>query len=266
MVLHALSEKVKSLRRGKQKDQAESTAVKEYKNGKVTEKKGGLRRAAETCKVAMKTIARRCAGGPSIRQFNTTKQKVTPAEELVLVDFVKESADRGFPLSRSALKEYADAILEEKHGNADHAVHPTWVSRFLARHHEDLQTHWSWPLDTQRARGLNPVAVAAWFELIKKEIIEMDIDPRDIYGMDESGFPTGNLARQLVIGARGTKTRHAQGSANRENVTAIVTICADGTALQPMVIFKGKNIMTKWGKDNVANATYTFSTRELAGR
>ena len=73
--------------------------------------------------------------------------------------------------------------------------------------------------------------------------------------MDESGFPPSNQGQQKVIGRRGTKTQHKQGGADRENVTAIVTICADGTVLNPTVIFKGKNIMAKLGDNNVASAS-----------
>lgn len=72
--------------------------------------------------------------------------------------------------------------------------------------------------------------------------------------MDESGFPPGLLGRDRVVGARGTKTQHKQGGANRETVTALVTICADGTTVEPMIIFKGKNLLKKWGQDNVARA------------
>jgi hypothetical protein len=38
-------------------------------------------------------------------------------------------------------------------------------------------------------------------------------------------------------------------------VTAIVTICADGTTLRPTIIFKGQNFMMKWAENNVANAS-----------
>ena len=58
-----------------------------------------------------------------------------------------------------------------------------------------------------------------------------------------------------MIGCCGTKMQHKQGGADCENVTAIVTICADGTVLNPTVIFKGKNIMAKWGENNVASAS-----------
>ena len=48
------------------------------------------------------------------------------------------------------------------------------------------------------------------------------------------------------------KTQHKQGGADRENVTAIVTICANGTTLCPTIIFKGQNFMSKWAANNVS--------------
>ncbi|KAH7875577.1 uncharacterized protein C8R40DRAFT_1102417 [Lentinula edodes] len=74
--------------------------------------------------------------------------------------------------------------------------------------------------------------------------------------MDESSTPRGNVAKERVAGARGTKTQHRQGGANWENITSVVTICADGTTLRPTVIYKGQKLYTRWTKDNVANATY----------
>ncbi|KAJ7040000.1 hypothetical protein C8F04DRAFT_887737, partial [Mycena alexandri] len=52
----------------------------------------------------------------------------------------------------------------------------------------------------------------------------------DVYGMDESGFTLGHQGRERVIGRRGT---HKQGGGDKENVTVIVTICADGTYPKP---------------------------------
>lgn len=49
--------------------------------------------------------------------------------------------------------------------------------------------------------------------------------------------------------------QHKQGGADCENVTAIVTICADRTTLCPTIIFMGQNFMTKWADNNVANAS-----------
>jgi len=44
------------------------------------------------------------------------------------------------------------------------------------------------------------------------------------------------------------------GGADCKNVTALITICADGTKLQCTIIFKGQNFMSKWDQDNVSKA------------
>ncbi|KAK7451105.1 hypothetical protein VKT23_012781 [Stygiomarasmius scandens] len=76
--------------------------------------------------------------------------------------------------------------------------------------------------------------------------------------MDESGFPPSNQGRERVVGYQGTKTQqHKQGSANHKNVTAIVTICGDGTKLHPTIIFKGQRFQSKWQNDNIAEASWT---------
>jgi hypothetical protein len=51
------------------------------------------------------------------------------------------------------------------------------------------------------------------------------------------------------------KMQHKQGGADRENVTALVTICANGMMLCLMIIYKEKNFMRKWGENNMSNAS-----------
>ncbi|KIJ52065.1 hypothetical protein M422DRAFT_157164, partial [Sphaerobolus stellatus SS14] len=77
--------------------------------------------------------------------------------------------------------------------------------------------------------------------------------------MDESGFPPESARTQRVLGRRGTKIQHKQGTANRENVTVLVTICADGGVLRPTIIFKGKNIQQGWGANNPSHASFACS-------
>jgi hypothetical protein len=72
--------------------------------------------------------------------------------------------------------------------------------------------------------------------------------------MDESGFLPADQRKSKVVGARGTKTQHKQGGADQENVTAIVTICVDGTSLRPTIIFKGQGFTESWFSDNVLEA------------
>ena len=80
------------------------------------------------------------------------------------------------------------------------------------------------------------------------------IKKENIYGMDESGFPPSDQRVQHVIGCQGTKTQHKQGNANHGNVTVLMTVCADGSTVKPLIIFKGKSFMAKWNDNNVSEA------------
>ncbi|KAF5319127.1 hypothetical protein D9611_014093 [Ephemerocybe angulata] len=156
---------------------------------------------------------------------------------------------------------YANLLLQTREGPGYEPVGDTWIYRFLSRHNEHLQSLWSKSLDTQRAQSLNPEAVKSWFDVVEKFVVEAGVEPENLYGMDESGFPMAYEGTDRVVGARGTKTQHQQGGADRENTTAVVTICADGTTVQPLLIFKGMYIKDDWIKGNSIGAYVTTSEK-----
>ena len=183
------------------------------------------------------------------------QQKLKPSEEQTLVNFLIESAERGFPQTLHQIENFANLIRQSRLGPECEKVGENWVGRFLDRHREILQTHWSKPLDTQRARAMNPQAKKEWFELVKKYVVDVGILPENLYGMDETGCPPSDQGTQKVVGGRGVKTMHKTGGADRENVTALVTICADGTALHLTIIFKAKRFNGQWANNNVSKAS-----------
>jgi Tc5 transposase DNA-binding domain len=213
-------------------------AIDEYKEQELQPKNLRLsyQTVADTHNVSKSTLQRLVTGGVSMSTFNAGKQRLTPAEERVVADFCVESADRGFPLTHDNVYKSADNILSARLGSEHDSLGLNWVDTFLIRHHEELQTHWSKPLDTQRGQALNPTNVRLWFDLVKENIVDKNIHPENVCGMDGSGFPPSDQGTQRVIWLRGTKTQHKQGSAEQENVTAIVTICADRTVLQPTIM------------------------------
>ena len=75
-----------------------------------------------------------------------------------------------------------------------------------------------------------------------------------MYGADETGIQTGNGVKEYVVGPKGVPVQHQQRSGNRENITVLPTICADGTTLAPAVIFKGEAFQTKWLQENPLDA------------
>ena len=82
------------------------------------------------------------------------------------------------------------------------------------------------------------------------------IAPECTFAMDKVGFqPNGDEGFERVIGPAGKKIQYKQQKGSRETITVLVTICADGTALPPAVIFKGKAYLVKWlEQDNPAEA------------
>ncbi|KAL1729300.1 hypothetical protein EV714DRAFT_191453, partial [Schizophyllum commune] len=73
-----------------------------------------------------------------------------------------------------------------------------WYRGFLARHPQ-LKTKLSRPLEKCRAQALNKVTVERFFALLAQVIEEFNIDPRDIFNMDEKGIQLGVPARESVI-------------------------------------------------------------------
>jgi hypothetical protein len=97
--------------------------------------------------------------------------------------------------------------------------------------------------------------VKAWFVLVKEKIVDRGINEKNIYGMDEGGFPPSHQGVEHVVGCRGSKLQHKTRSTNCKNVIVLVTICADGTTLKPTIIFKGHQILKKWGDNNISEAS-----------
>lgn len=226
-----------------------------FDQGKPKNERCSLRSIAQQYQVNHNTLRNHYVGGVKMSAFNALKQKVLYAEEIQLAEYVLGCADRGFPMTHTQIATFANELLEARLGHDFEPVGKNWTDRFIERHHDKLQTHWSKCLDSKRARAVNPDIVKHWFELVKEHIPDKNIKPHNIYGMDESGFPPSNQGRECVIGRRNARVSYKQGGADRENVTAIVTICADGTTLTPTIIFKGKNFMKKWGNNNIADAS-----------
>jgi cytidine deaminase len=244
MVGCALSKRAKQMARWQAINMTYQKAIDEYlqEQAKPKGKKRGLCPIAAKHGVCFKTLSNLAKGGQTMSAFNASKQKLLCAEEHVLVKFILESANCGIPLSIKSIEKHADAIIAG-HNKPGKPVGKTWVEGFLNQHRDQLQTHWSSPLATERAKALNPEAVKNWFELVKEKIVDRGIKKENTYGMDESRFPPSNQGIEHVVGQRGAKIQHKSGNANYENVTALVTICADGTALQPTIIFKGRNFL-----------------------
>ncbi|THU95545.1 DDE-domain-containing protein, partial [Dendrothele bispora CBS 962.96] len=157
-------------------------------------------------------------------------------------------------------------MLEARDGPDFTPLGTNWTHRFLERHHEELKTYWSHPLDHFRARAVNPITKEAYFDIVEKAIAgdgtPQDLIPPELmYGADETGLQQGVGMSEHVIAGSGKSVQHQQRSGNRENITVLCTICADGSSLPPAVIFKGQGYQVKWEQNNPLNASIGYSKK-----
>ncbi|KAF9227985.1 DDE-domain-containing protein, partial [Gyrodon lividus] len=169
-------------------------------------------------------------------------------EEEQIIMFCIDLAARGFPLNHRSLKVHVDSVLCGWLGSTfpETGVGKNWIDCFLERHSGKLSCYWSASLDTARGHAVNENTNKAWFDLLGK-IIEMNNIEQDcLWAADKTGFQPGGGLRGRVIGPAGKKRQHQQHDRNRENITVMVTICADGEAIPPTVIYKGQSFSTTW--------------------
>ncbi|OCH84012.1 hypothetical protein OBBRIDRAFT_799449 [Obba rivulosa] len=168
---------------------------------------------------------------------------LTEEETEAVLTFATELANRSFPLSHARIKEHVNEICCAQYGTE------FWSSR----------GYWSYGLNTTRARAVNTHTHDTFYDLLEEAIEGEDnkepIEADCTYGADETSMQKGIGVTKRVFGEPGKGVQHQQCSGGRENITVIVTICADGTYFAPMVIFKGKGYQTNWKQLNPLNAS-----------
>ncbi|KAF5356505.1 hypothetical protein D9757_014230 [Collybiopsis confluens] len=194
-----------------------------------------IRAAANKYEVARSTTLQdRHYGRLNRVDAHAHQQKLTPAQEDILVQWVKEQGRRGVPLSHSAIANHASDIAGIEIGK-------NWIHNFRKRH-QDLRTSWTSSLEECRARALTPQAVAGFYDLLYSIVNkpgEDPIPPENIYNADEKGVQVGVGEKSKVLIDRDQKLVQSMAHGNKDLITIIECVAADGTFLPPFIIFEG---------------------------
>ena len=89
-------------------------------------------------------------------------------------------------------------------------------------------------------KALNQSTVTEFFDLLMEVITKYNIQPENIYNMDEKGIQLGIGTKATVLIDWDQKTAYSIEDGNRELVTVIEAICVDGSILHPSMIFQAK--------------------------
>ncbi|KAF7568794.1 hypothetical protein PtrM4_134070 [Pyrenophora tritici-repentis] len=198
------------------------------------------------------------------------KQALLPQQELELVQYIEELHIRGLPPTREMIQNFGSEIC----GNP---VSMSWVERFLHRNQDRLISRWAPTLDRVRHQADSIDKYDSYFDILHQKMEEHKIERRLTFNMDEKGFLIGVQNKSKRVFSKPVwvqdGARAAIQDGNRDWITIIPTICADGTTLPTSIIMgsEAHDLYDNWVEDippedtqiNVSSSPTGWSNEKL---
>jgi len=223
-----------------------------------------VREAARHNNVCHTTLLRRWKGGKSTAESREDQQHLTIPEENALVEWITHLTACGHPPRHAFIRELAEEIQSSRaqpngdSSNPRFSLGTTWVQRFLHRHPE-LETTISRTIEAARIKDISKAKVNEWFDEFEKTITKYQITVENMYNMDETGFSIGCIKAAKVVVNKNLKSKRQAHPGRQEWLSVIECVCADGNAISPFVIFKGKNVSVSWIPKSVLQSNWHFA-------
>jgi hypothetical protein len=134
-----------------------------------------------------------------------------------------------------------------------------WISGFKRRNPR-VKTVIGRRIEAPRAEAASPELIRAFLELFEATRVRLGIRTDDMYNMDETGTALGICTNTQVLADAQKKKAYIKSPENREWVSTIELISADGRKLRCATIFKGQALQTTWFlSELIPNWLYTTS-------
>lgn len=217
------------------------SAVKAVERGLSTYK------AAERYKVPRRTIRNHIRTG-ILKKTLGRKSILNNDQETDLVSRIIRFAEIGLAITPLILRRLVFKFCELNHikhnfNQSAKVAGKDWFKAFMKRHPE-LSKRKAQFMNPARAQKLNKFIVDDHFKRLSEVYDRLDLrsHPEKIYNMDEKGCRLTIHHQQTVLAKKGAKRVHLQSSEHAENVTITGCVNALGSAIPPMIIFKGKRL------------------------
>jgi hypothetical protein len=249
--------------RGTQRDNLVDQAALDVRSGKYR----SSYQAEKILGLPKDSVTRRVNGTVSRSQARHHQQILSPTQENVLLKYIKTLTITGFSPSYLVirqiveeirpkhLREFSDASRLEISQQPPPRLGREWVPRFIQRH-PHLKSVIGQRIESVRMDGATKPVLMAWFEAFKKIFEEQGILEQDMYNMDEHGNSIGTMEPSRIIIDSTCRTKYQVHPGRQEWISIIECICADGTILPPLVIFKGQNVLHGWIPEEVRSNWY----------
>ena len=211
-----------------------------------------ITKAADRHGIPKSTLVDRISKGKQARlEAHEDQQRLSPGEEAALLAWILRLQAWGWPPRVEQVRSMANDLLLAKGDEVPIGLN--WPKKFMKRHPEIKSVYIS-PLDKERAMAQDPTILQGWFDLYLKLRTEFEVEKHNIYNMDEKGFMMGVIAKlrvmlnkyEIIDGKKKKRKAYMTQCGSREWVSLIECVSLDGRVLDPLVIFKGKQIQKAW--------------------
>ncbi|KAH7463353.1 hypothetical protein FOMA001_g18122 [Fusarium oxysporum f. sp. matthiolae] len=204
------------------------------------------RRAAKIYEISEPRLRRRRNGIQSRRDFIPKSRKLSDLEEQIIFQFILDLDSRGFPSRLRFVEEMANSLLADRDASP---VGKRWAHNFVKRQPE-LKTRLFRKYDYQRAKCEDLSIIRGWFRLVQNTIAKYGIRSDDIWNFDETGFMMGAImAGMVVTGSERQGRPKSVQPGNREWITVIQAINAEGQSIAPFIIGAGQYHLANWYRE-----------------
>ena len=202
-----------------------------------------MRKVAKQYGIPKSSLHDRVNGKMTRKEEHQRRQKLSPQEELTIVNWLHRLQAWGWPSRIDQVRQMAAELLTKKGDTQNLGIH--WGQKFLGRH-QQLKTAFVPSLDKKRAMAEDRQVLDQWFALYSKIKTEYSIDESNIWNMGEKGFMQGAIGKESVIFSRQQLKTFMTQPDNRDWVVLIECVSLDGKIIKPWIIFKGEQRMKVW--------------------
>ncbi|KAJ3545561.1 hypothetical protein NM208_g2452 [Fusarium decemcellulare] len=218
-----------------------------------------LRPTAKAYRVPYSTLRDRRNGIQSQRDWIPKSRRLSDLEEQIIVQFILDLDSRGFPSRLRFVEEMANSLLADRDASP---VGKRWAHNFVKRQPE-LKTRLFRKYDYQRAKCEDPAIIRNWFTLVANTIAKYGIRSDDIWNFDETGFMMGIIMAGMVVTG---SERHGRPKSvqpgNREWITVIQAINAEGQSIAPFIIGAGQYHLANWYRECDLPSDWVIATSQ----
>ncbi|KAJ4213880.1 hypothetical protein NW760_15504 [Fusarium oxysporum] len=201
--------------------------------------------AAQRRGVPRTTLIDRLNGRGAAEDQIQPRRRLSKSQEDRLAFWILRQESLGYAPSHSQIRAYVMGLLRQQGEHPD--LGRNWVIKFINRR-ADLKTKMGRRQEAKRFDSFIPRAVHWYFDIRDGQYGW--IKPENTVNVDEGGIMTGFGLDSLVVGSADPKRKaFLKGPQTRNWTSFIEAVTADGRALVPGIIFKGKELQKQWFLD-----------------